>query len=339
MRFGFVAASLLAHLGVVGLAFYTTIKAPAPGITEVRRESGVVSVELEAPDTTFSDFVDEPGEARTGGAQELPPTEPVALPKQAATVADVQSAATPAPKTQRSKFVPKPRPRVEPKSETPNSRAPASQADDWLSIEQQLPEPAPAEPSKAASRPERDELVERLLAKERDRSRVKQREEFERAEVARADEGRPPVASVQQVTNQSAGQSYASADVWIELTRWLPRAASGDQAWEAMAVDTRLDVEVNVRAVRGAALMLEAVGKVPEAVQRLLDTTAHLMQRGRFATDGPVFQRFSLRIRLSQTAERELWIAHTTPDPPKPGVGSFVAPSGRRFDVWVAAEP
>jgi hypothetical protein len=59
------------------------------------------------------------------------------------------------------------------------------------------------------------------------------------------------------------------------------------------------------------------------------------MERGKYGGSKRVKHRFELRIRLSTTEPRDLWIAHTTPDPPKPGVGSFIAPSGRRFDVWV----
>ncbi len=222
------------------------------------------------------------------------------------------------------------------------TQPPAAEARaDWLSIEQQLPESA--QETKVAQQPnKRDELVERLLAKEREKQRSAQREEFERSSTVPPTQ--PPNAAaasseVVALPSRSSGTSYESADAWVELTRWLPRAASSDQEWVRLPSNTRFDVQVIVRAVSGAPVEVAVVGDVPAVVERLVERTAHLMRSGSFASVGRSGRRFGLRIRLSQTAERELWIAHTTPDPPKPGVGSFVSPSGRRFDVWVQAEP
>lgn len=343
MRARFVVASVVAHVGVVCLAFQTArVAKPELVLHDVVEQSGLVRVELNPPSADVSpQTAEEP---------------PIDDPKKSAANDEALSAPTPqaldvaSPKRPRETSKPgvtQPESPVrataaQPRSASQTTSTPTPQAaEDWLSIDQQLPEQGTKSPEPRAERPARDELVERLLAKDREKQAVERRQEFARTQAAqRAAEASSaaPRVSAGSPPDVGGGENHDSADTWVELTRWLPRAASSDPSWETLASDTRFDVSVRVRRRVDSTLDVSAVGEVPEIVARLLRTTAHLMQRGRFAS-GPPERLFTLRIRLSRTVERELWIAHTTPDPPKPGVGSFVSASGRRFDVWVAAEP
>jgi hypothetical protein len=332
MRSRFVAASIGTHIGVLSLAFYAARLAPLTASTEgVAAESGLVSVELAAeedvstpPSPTVSrPAVQEPDNAlpQPTGAQTQGAPKPRSADTEAApgphSVETTPSALTTLPAQQHE---------TAPRQARP---------DDWLSIDQQLPDDiSPAEKPKAAPR---DELVERLLAKERERARIQEREE-QRREQSRRELPRREATIVEGSTGVD-GASHQSADAWVELTRWLPRAASSDQRWEHLASNTRFDVRVRVALGANGLVEVTTLESAPDVVVRLLSTTGHLMQNGRFGRAAQSERRFSLRIRLSQTPERELWIAHTAPDPPKPGVGSFVSPSGRRFDVWVTADP
>lgn len=350
MRVGFVAASLATHLGVVGLAFLA-FDAPATNAPPAAaRGSGLVSIDLEAlgdvssasglPGSKSPDEPLAPMIEKAPLPSSVPPVDkPATESRDDASQRTEQTQTRPTPPTAGALAV-KPVPRAAVRAIT-QPKPSKSAAGDWLSIDQQLPDAEPEQ--KIVPQPKRDELVERLLAKEREKEHIERRLESERSRLSHPDEQPRSVADAPgemqpTASVQSAGKSYQSADVWVELTRWLPRAASGDPDWERLSNDTRFDVQVRVRAVEGR-LEVTTTAKVPEVVTRLLERTAHLMQSGRFAERGAVERRFALRIRLSQTAERELWIAHTTPDPPKPGVGSFVSPSGRRFDVWVTADP
>lgn len=355
MRASFVVASLVVHAGVVCLAFQAARQAePKPTIQRAPLESGLVSVDLAQAGAAYAREQPQtpPVEERSMGATDERPME-----ENEANEQPKPNAVPPAPAAEPAnppRAEPTPKPRVTQKE--PTERVPAAKAasssrtttltpaapapGDWLSIDQQLPEEETKPREPRSEKPVRDELVERLLAKERDRQAVERRQELARAQVRRVTEASSvaPSESTGPASEVVGGQSHESADVWVELTRWLPRAASSDPAWETLATDTRFDVRVRVRQNADSTLDVSAVGDAPEVVVRLLRATAHLMQRGKFA-NAAVERRFTLRIRLSRTAERELWIAHTTPDPPKPGVGSFVAASGRRFDVWVTAEP
>jgi hypothetical protein len=210
-------------------------------------------------------------------------------------------------------------------------------------MDQQLPDNGETNPSKAVSNPKRDLLVERLMEKERDRQRLAARDEAARQRRPETVGGQPPPPS----RNPSApsgeldtfGEDGARADLWVELTRWLPRAASSDPAWETLTAGSSYEFRVEVTTENGKVLSIKKLDRAPEPTEKLLNNTSHLMSRGRYGGTKRETHRFELRIRLSTTQGRDLWIAHTTPDPPKPGVGSFISPSGRRFDAWVSRLP
>jgi hypothetical protein len=339
MRATFVAASLVAHFGVVGLAFlvFDPASSQVPPRSATLQESGLLSVELGAEreraqvERTEVRSLEQDVRAEAPQATDLrttssgvrkpqtnKPLGPLAPPAKAARNDSSRASAEPVVR------------------EAFKANSVEATTSDWLSIDQQLPEAGPPQ-NQAPVLPKRDELVERLLAKEREKQRAQQRQELERANAYKPSGGTP--SRQPTVAHEGDGATHEQADAWTELTRWLPRAASGDPTWEQLPVNTRIDVRVRFRTIANQSPEVTAVGSAPEVVVRLLNRTAHLIRRGHFDGTSATERRFSLRIRLSQGAERELWIAHTTPDPPKPGVGSFVSPTGRRFDVWVAAEP
>jgi hypothetical protein len=220
---------------------------------------------------------------------------------------------------------------------------------DWLSIAQQLPDARETTPSKTKpSEPQRDVLVERLLAKERDQQHLAARDEMARQTRPTSTAASQPTASAvapesvdkrAPASEEVFGESGARADLWVELTRWLPRAASGDEVWQRLPADSSYEFRVELTTESGVVVGTRVLDRAPPAAEKLLTNTAHLMSRGRYGGTKRAVHRFELRIRLSNAEGRDLWIAHTTPDPPKPGVGSFIAPSGRRFDVWVSEAP
>src|SRR5690606_5735036 len=118
-------------------------------------------------------------------------------------------------------------------------------------------------PSKTnSSESNRDALVERLLAKERDKQHLAARDEVERQMRAESeDAARPPMSAVapNPMTKRAAasnseevfGESRARADLWVELTRWLPRAASGDGVWERLPVNSSYEFRVELTTESG----------------------------------------------------------------------------------------
>lgn len=355
MRFGFIVASLTVHAAVVGLAWrFAPVgeRATPPRATP----SGLPSDELEVTRWEPTDRDEVTPVVQTPETASEPEAD---TPRPATSTANVTSrvTSTPArdgapPKTQSSQ---KPEPRVATTkpSTRASSKASADTADDsadkspgdwistrdWISTTDQLPDTEAQPPAAVAkNEPARDELVERLLAKERDKARLAARDEAER----RAATQRAASAATEAPTTKSRssepetfGESRARADVWVEFTRWLPRAASNDRAWEQLPANTSYEFKVELVTEAGKLVSAKALDRAPTPTAKLLENTSHLMERGSYGGSKRTTHRFELRIRLSTTEPRDLWIAHTTPDPPKPGVGSFIAPSGRRFDVWV----
>lgn len=361
VRPGFLVASLTLHAVVAGVVWQTA-------------KDGLRPVTATSPSGLTA-----PGETAHGEIAEVeltPWQPPVATPNEDPANADVPSespeqprtdtpaahspnatATLPATRTRAIKpaapesALPKP---VTPKTPAPNARTaapkprsvtppvePKSAADDWLSIEQQLPdEPESTSASQPAATPQRDVLVERLLAKERDAQRLAAQDETRRrASMASRLPAAPSSARAPSSRDEAFGESRARADLWVELTRWLPRAASTDQAWERLPANSSYEFRVELTTENGVVVATRVLDRAPSSAERLLSQTAHLMSRGKYGGTRRVVHRFELRVRLTTTTGRDLWIAHTTPDPPKPGVGSFIAPSGRRFDVWVTQLP
>jgi hypothetical protein len=367
MRFGFVAASLTAHAAVVCLAWRF---APVGERAATPREtSGLPSDELEVtpwePETASDDAV-----RREASARDVPAVDKAHEDDAARTSADATPLATVTPAREgappKIKTPPLPKTATKPavdaaerdadnasKAEsaarevTEPRPARANRADDWMSLDDQLPESAEGhEAAKPTTKPpERDVLVERLLAKERDKARLAARDEARRAEAEREEATKraaqpPPTATVGEPNprnpeDDNFGDNRAHADLWVELTRWLPRAASSDRAWEELPANSSYEFRVELVTEGGKLVDSRLLDSAPLPTNKLLTNTSHLMERGKYGGSKRVKHRFELRIRLSTTEPRDLWIAHTTPDPPKPGVGSFIAPSGRRFDVWV----
>lgn len=335
MRFGFVAASVTAHASVVLLAWHFAPEGTAP---------------TRAPDA--------PSSSLSSDELEITPWEPQQAPNDPSGTVEKHEGVSPTstvPKTPSTRTEREPTTRSSATQTTPRAddgisaaRKPAPKQDsapssDWLSMDQQLPDNGETNPSKAVSNPKRDLLVERLMEKERDRQRLAARDEAARQRRPETVGGQPPPPS----RNPSApsgeldtfGEDGARADLWIELTRWLPRAASSDPAWETLTAGSSYEFRVEVTTENGKVLSIKKLDRAPEPTEKLLNNTSHLMSRGRYGGTKRATHRFELRIRLSTTQGRDLWIAHTTPDPPKPGVGSFISPSGRRFDAWVSRLP
>jgi hypothetical protein len=336
MRFGFVAASLTAHASVVLLAWRFAPEGPAPSRAPDAPNSSLASDELEVTPWEPQQIQEEPPESVEKREEVIPP----------------KSAASKAPAT-RSEREPK-----TPTNATPaaprdadaltaaRKTSPTKEADtssDWLSIDQQLPVDGETKPAPTVPSPKRDLLVERLMAKERDRARLAARDEAARQKSPSAVSEQPPPPSNNRGARASEtdnfGENGARADLWVELTRWLPRAASSDPTWETLAAGSSYEFRVELITENGNVVSTQVLDRAPEPTKKLLNNTSHLMSRGRYGGTRRTTHRFELRIRLSTTEGRDLWIAHTTPDPPKPGVGSFISPSGRRFDVWVSQLP
>lgn len=345
MRLGFLAGSITAHAAVVCLAWRL---APLGERAAAPPSSGLPSHEVEVAWDAQQDPPNPAAEPERAPAEREPAAEPTQPnpPVVARPPAAVVAARTPRASAPRVVSV-----------ETADHAAPSSRAneptkstaksapDDWLSEAQQLPDSEATSPATASAKPApRDALVERLLAKERDRERLAARDEAERRAEAAAREaqsGASPPAQAPTVPAVDAdaetfGESRAHADLWVELTRWLPRAASNDQSWERLPSNASYEFRIELITEGGKLVDSKVLDSAPAPTAKLLTATSHLMGHGHFGGPRRVSHRFELRIRLSTTEPRDLWIAHTTPDPPKPGVGSFIAPSGRRFDVWVS---
>jgi hypothetical protein len=362
VRPGFFVASLTLHAVVVGVVWHTAkdglrpVTATSPSglvATSAQEELGEVEI------TPWQPPVLTPTEPPANAdplkdVSEKPPTDAPATPTpKGAALESEQKTAPPSAAQRTAPKTPKPRPVTPPAEQKPS-------ADDWLSIEQQLPEEAESNgDSTPAATPKRDVLVERLLAKERDAQRLAAEDETRRRAASSsspssasssASAGSSPsvstpakTATTPRVADERAptsrdevfGESRARADLWVELTRWLPRAASTDPTWEQLPANSSYEFRVELTTENGAIVASRVRGDAPPSAARLLTQTAHLMGRGKYGGTRRTVHRFELRVRLTTTTGRDLWIAHTTPDPPKPGVGSFIAPSGRRFDVWV----
>lgn len=366
MRPGFFVASLTLHAVVVGVVWRSAedglrpVTATSPsGLTALRQtargESATETAEVEItswqpPVVTPADTPanadvpsDLPNQPRSDG-----PTPQKTAAQTTTTKTAALAARTPPSPQARSPQAPSPKPRP---AAAAAEQKPA--ADEWLSIEQQLPdEPASTADSPPAPTPKRDVLVERLLAKERDAQRLAAQDETRRRTLAASGSAssKPtpaPTATTPRVAEARApasrdevfGESRARANLWVELTRWLPRAASTDQTWEQLPANSSYEFRVELTTENGAIVSTRVLDRAPPSAERLLSQSAHLMSRGKYGGTRREVHRFELRVRLTTTTGRDLWIAHTTPDPPKPGVGSFIAPSGRRFDVWVTHLP
>lgn len=359
MRLGFVAGSIAAHAAVVCLAWRVAPvgdRSAAPPVSGLVQGTPSQEVEV-AFDDQDAVRTAEPFQTSKAHSERTAPAD----------LAE-SSVATPAPAPN---LVARPAPRVTapPKPASSRPAVPTSPAEsdrsqptaiaappakpaagDWLSEAEQLPDSETAQPASGAPKaPPRDVLVERLLAKERDRERLAARDEAERHAQARRPvqpsapqpAERPPtsVGPTADSDSEGFGESRAHADLWVELTRWLPRAASSDHSWDRLPSNASYEFRIELITEAGKLVDGKALDSAPAPTTTLLDATTHLMSSGRFGGSKRASHRFELRIRLSMTEPRDLWIAHTTPDPPKPGVGSFIAPSGRRFDVWVSEAP
>ncbi len=349
MRFGFVAASLTAHVAVVGLVWrfapdgLPPSHAPAPS-SQPGREIEVTPWEAK-PTLPATDVVSPAPDVATPAAMADEVGSKPADPPQAKTTPKLTSEAAKGPDATSPLRKPAPASRRRERTDEREDEG------DWLSIGQQLPDARETSPSKTKpSEPERDVLVERLLAKERDQQHLAARDEMARQTRATSEAAPRPMASAAapdsvnkraaaSVSEEVFGESGARADLWVELTRWLPRAASGDGVWQRLPADSSYEFRVELTTESGTVVGTRVLDRAPPAAEKLLTNTAHLMSRGRYGGTKRAVHRFELRIRLSTAQGRDLWIAHTTPDPPKPGLGSFIAPSGRRFDVWVSEAP
>lgn len=335
MRFGFVAASVTAHASVVLLAWRFAPEGPAPSRAPDAPNSTLASDELEVTPWEPQQVQEDPPESEAK-REVIPPQNAAskALPTRTEREPKTPSNAAPAaPKDGDELTAPrKPQPTKE-----------ADTSSDWMSIDQQLPVDRETPRSTTVPTPKRDLLVERLMAKERDRARLAVQDEAARQKRSSAVSEQPPPPSSNPGARASEtdnfGENGARADLWVELTRWLPRAASSDPTWETLAAGSSYEFRVELITENGKVVSTQVLDRAPEPTKKLLNNTSHLMSRGRYGGTRRATHRFELRIRLSTTEGRDLWIAHTTPDPPKPGVGSFISPSGRRFDVWVSQLP
>lgn len=338
----FVVVSLLTHAAIVVLASrQRAVESPVATAREPTPKSGVLAAELieavaaETPEVTRVAIPAQPPAtlpSPTPPAAAKSPPSPSPRPETAAPKLGKSAAATRAPPS----AVPVP-------ARETDERA---RSEDWLSVEQQLPIAVEAETPTVPAR--RDTLVERLLAKERDRRGVLERAERQRFSASRQ---AAPIRAVGQArgatdsavepsTPDVLGESHEQADPWVELTRWLPRAASSDRSWENLATTAAFDFEVELTTEQGRLTQLTSRdARVPAHVRRLLTGTQHLMARGRFDSAARSVYAFKIRIRLSDTAERELRIAHTLPAPPDPGLGVLTLPSGRRLEAYVSRLP
>ena len=359
MRSGFVVVSFVSHALVVVLAALQPTNGRQTSVSPPiePRPSGLWAVDLTSPTPAPGAEPELPAPPEAAAEPPVPPappevaTEPPVPPASPAPAAEppARRPASDSRAAQASAVAPSPakRPAPAPERAAAEEEEASSNSDDWMSVEQQLPNaPASSDPpdtQAAQSAPASDALVERLLAKERDRRHVLQREEQQRR-AARARNAvatrRLPTSGAehQQAPAPVAGQSHAEADVWVELTRWLPRAASGDRAWDRLAPSTQVVFEVELTTEDGKLTGLSARDRsLPAHVRRLLVGIEHLMGRGRFQSAQRAKHAFEISIHLSDTPTRELRIAHTVPNPPAPGRGTFTLPSGRRFDAYVRA--
>lgn len=357
MRLGFVAGSIAAHAAVVCLAWRVapvgerSLAPPASGLPSQDAPSQEVDVAFDGQGSARATDPSPIQEQPPPGTDSADPTQPRA----AAPAPDVAARPTPKVAAPPKPTVPRPAAVAAPVEDRARESSIASKPakpapGDWLSEDQQLPDTETARPTSSAPKTQpRDVLVERLLAKERDRERLAARDEAERhAQAARPVQPNAPQPAESPPTSpepavdsdaETFGESRAHADLWVELTRWLPRAASSDQTWERLPSNASYEFRIELVTEAGKLVDSKVLDSAPAPTPKLLDTTSHLMGHGRFGGAKRTSHRFELRIRLSTTQPRDLWIAHTTPDPPKPGVGSFIAPSGRRFDVWVSEAP
>lgn len=367
MRFGFVAGSLAAHAAVVCLAWQlapigeraTPPRAPSSGlpsdsfevtpwephVADAAERVAARTSNDEVPNKATASVDDTPLATVSPAREGAPPKKPSSDTRAATQAEPAQraNAAPSEPAAPRDERDEAPTERARDARKTDSTKAPG----DWMSLDDQLPDPVESRATAQPTRPlpQRDALVERLLAKERDKARLAALEEAQRREnEQREDQRRASSTSAAAPSDQQPraqeddtfGDSHARADLWVELTRWLPRAASSDQAWESLPSNASYEFRVELVTEGGKLVDSRVLDAAPAPTNRLLTNTSHLMERGKFGGAKRVMHRFELRIRLSETEPRDLWIAHTTPDPPKPGVGSFIAPSGRRFDVWVS---
>jgi hypothetical protein len=212
-------------------------------------------------------------------------------------------------------------------------KAPDNDGEDWLRVEDQLPE-APAE-KRAKGEPTRDPIVERLLAAER-------RKALADGPRRRTETPTPP--TIDETSSASAttpAPTYATntpGDLAERFTRAVTEAEKANPIWRTRSLGWVGRVRVRLALDDGSLGPPEFEGEPDPVLVRLVEKTLFLLRRGRFALpfsdDANGVQRFEITVRLSLVDDVNRY-AYERPTPTRPGRAFFVLPNGRLFEAFV----
>lgn len=221
---------------------------------------------------------------------------------------------------------------------------------DFMSPEVQL-EPRAAEPrhETRANPPPRDRLVERLLARERDKARERR---ARRAGSSPPTPGLNSVAASAHSTSKTPSTPRLTPSVQrgtpkrralsTALIRALPSVASlSPHLVRSGAIEVRTEFVVALRA--GKLVALTTTKELPRASKQLLERTVALLSSGSYYTGSAQDlaegdQVYGLLLRRSKSAPRDaIELGHHPPRAQQPGTGYFIASDGLRLDAVLQA--
>jgi hypothetical protein len=206
------------------------------------------------------------------------------------------------------------------------------EAGGWLGIAKPVTEDEPSERLERAA-PERDLLVERLLAKERTRA-----DQFRAAALPSnnpdAVESPPPALPV--ASAGTLARPSAPGDLWASLTQALP-AALNPALWNDRRASVASNVRLEARLRDGKLVELKAGTPTWAGTESLRSGLFELLKRGQFSSSrGETSELFEVRVRASMQQGSELpALGYSAPPGGLDGTAYAIFPSGLRIDAVV----
>jgi hypothetical protein len=225
---------------------------------------------------------------------------------------------------------------VSPRAPADEATAPdREEAGGWLGVAKPLTENEPSQPVERAA-PERDLLVERLLAKERTRA-----DQFRAAALPSSNpdavESPPPALPV--ASAGTLARASAPGDLWASLTQALP-AALNPAVWSERRASVVSNVRLEARLRDGKLVELKAETPTWAGTESLRSSLFELLKRGQFSSSrgerGEAREVFEVRVRASMQQGSELpALGYSAPPGGRDGTAYAVFPSGLRIDAVV----
>lgn len=350
-KLGWIGGSLVAHATLLLLTVNTRAVSAPPDETSAQatwatdsdpNDESLNWVDVAAP------MPDEP--ALPAAPAEVAPAEPHEPPQDEPSKTDAPSGEEPparpvlpverAPdgvsKTETKERVEAPAAKTEERSDR-GAANPSNDGEDWLRIEDQLPE-SPKEPSTSQPKPEpRDPLVERLLAAERRKAADRRAEQSRNDSVADAP---GPVQAPSVPTSEVVAKG--PEDLADKFTRAVTQAEKANPVWASRDVGTVGSVRVWLRLESGVLQEPRFEPGGSELLEALVRRTLHLLRRGEFAlpfsTERNGERLLEITVRLSEVDDVNRY-AYEPPTKTRPGRAYFVLPDGRLFEAFVNPNP